>query len=277
MEGRKIDRSQLFGDNSNSSQSDLDMDEQDFEAFEKMMEERIAVQDHQPEQQPQEEDEEKDDAECDMQEREGEDIEQTSAPVFKLFAGSSLAKVETESAEVEYIAPQRPEAQLEESDSEEHWSTLLSAAIDSDTIHAMSKIPLPALQFPKRVIHLKVDSDSKPDTDAKGSEKTRTKSKASSKRRRAQERKRIAKRQKALPPHERCVRSLFTGGMVKGRMLEDVVREEKAAADAQARRAASSRGRGGGFRGRGRGGRGGRGSFGTGGRPVASVGSRFSR
>ncbi|KAJ1793149.1 hypothetical protein LPJ59_004758 [Coemansia sp. RSA 2399] len=265
MEGRKIDRSQLFGDD--GSQADSDMDEHDFEAFEKMMAARINVQDQQ-QQQKQENTQEP--------EHEVAEEEQAKAPVFKLFAGSSLVKVETEAVEVEYIAPQRPEAQLEESDSEEHWSALMAAAIDADTIQTMSKIPLPALQFPKRVIHLKAGDGSKPDTSAKNPEKTKAKSKASCKRRKAQERKRTAKRQKASPPYERCVRSLFTGGLVKGKMLEDVIREEKAVAAAQARKVASSRG---GFRGRGHShshSRGRGGSFGTG-RPVASVGSRFSK
>ncbi|KAJ2854923.1 hypothetical protein GGI22_004321, partial [Coemansia erecta] len=166
MEGRKIDRSRLFGDD--SSQVDSDMDEQDFEVFEKMMAARIDVQDQQ--QQPQEGAQE---PKVGIAEE-----EQANAPVFKLFAGSSLVKVETEVVEVEYVAPQRPEAQLEESDSEEHWSALMAAAIDADTIQTMSRIPLPALQFPKRVIHLKAGDGSKPDASAKNPEKTKSKSKA---------------------------------------------------------------------------------------------------
>ncbi|KAJ1668407.1 hypothetical protein IW140_000235 [Coemansia sp. RSA 1813] len=278
MEGRKIDRSQLFGDD--NSQGASDMDEEDFETFEKMMEARIKVQDHHTQQQQQQQQQYDEQGEEDeAQEQEITDAEQTSAPVFKLFAGSNLVKVETEVAEPKYVAPQRPEAQLEESDSEEHRSALLAAAIDADTIHAMSKVPLPALQYPKRVIHLKADgSSNSPMDSAKNPEKTKPKSKARCKKRKAQEHKRALKRQKAPLPYERCVRSLFTGGMLKGKMLEDVIRDEKAAADARMRRVASSRGGHGvgrgGFRGRGRG-RGHSGGFGTG-RPVASIGSRFS-
>ncbi|KAJ2665081.1 hypothetical protein IWW48_000348 [Coemansia sp. RSA 1200] len=279
MDGRKVDRSRLFDDD--SSHEVFDADEQDFEAFEKIMESRIKIQDnqyhHQQQQQQQEEDGNNEEMDC-----EAAETEAVGVPVFKLFSGSNLVKVETEVVEPEYIAPQRPEAQLEESDSEEHRNALLAAAIDAEVIRAMSTIPLPALQYPRRVIHVKADGCLESSASTKHHDKTKSKSKASRKRRRAQVRKRILKKQTAPPPYERCVRSLYTGGLIKGKMLEDAIREEKAAADAMARKGSSGRGGSsagrGGFRGRGRGnsrGRGGR--FGTTGRPVLSVDSQFSK
>ncbi|KAJ2512434.1 hypothetical protein GGI11_002984 [Coemansia sp. RSA 2049] len=276
MDGRKIDRSRLFDDD--SSHEAFDADKQDLEAFEKIMESRINIQDNQyHQQQQQQEDVNNEEMDCETAE-----AEEVGVPVFKLFAGSNLVKVETEAVEPEYIAPQRPEAQLEESDSEEHRNALLATAIDVEVIRAMSTIPLPALQYPRRVIHVKADGSVESSASTKHHEKTKSKSKASRKRRRAQVRKRILKKQAVPPPYERCVRSLYTGGLIKGKMLEDVIREEKAAADAMARKSFSGRGGSsagrGGFRGRGRGssrGRGGR--VGTTGRSVLSAGSQFSK
>ncbi|KAJ2086601.1 hypothetical protein GGI09_006667, partial [Coemansia sp. S100] len=154
--GKKVDRSRLFDNNSD----DDNHDEQDFAAFEKMMEARVKV-DRLDQAQPS--------ADTPMQDAASEASESATKtvsadiPVFRLFAGAGPVKVDTLSSVVEYIQPKRPEVAMEESESEDHWSALAAAAIDAQTIRAVAQIPLPAMLYPKRVIH--ITAHKQPSTD----------------------------------------------------------------------------------------------------------------
>ncbi|KAJ1965760.1 hypothetical protein GGI12_000552 [Dipsacomyces acuminosporus] len=139
--GKRVDRSALFDDNGSDGS---DIDNQDFAAFEKMMDARVKAAE-----QPVNTVEEASDAEM-QEEEDGGDL-----PVFKLFAGSQAVKVETKIEEVVYTLPERPQPNMEESDTEEHWEALRSAAVDSEEIKTASQIRLPAMVYPKRVIHKK--------------------------------------------------------------------------------------------------------------------------
>ncbi|KAI9501831.1 hypothetical protein GGI25_000283 [Coemansia spiralis] len=273
MDGKKIDRSQLFDDN--NSQVGSDMDNQDFAVFEKMMESRIQLENA---------DSSNDElvAVDDMsvyenQEENTSSNETGGTPMFKLFAGSNLIKVETEAIEPEYAIPQRPEVQLEESDSEEHWCALAAAAIDATSIYSMSKVPLPAMQYPKRVVHIKLDDPKPAEANNTKKSKSNSKSRLKLKSRKIQKHKLNSKQRE-----KRCyarVLSPYMGGIIRARMLNDVIREESARAEAIARKTTTNQRGGGsgprskdsGFRGRGRGRRG----IGGVDRPTLSIGSKF--
>ncbi|KAJ2063053.1 hypothetical protein GGI17_002000 [Coemansia sp. S146] len=249
--GKKVDRSHLFD---NDSDDDSHHDEQDFAAFEKMMEARVKV-DQLDQAQPL--------VDIPMQNTASEDSESatksssTDIPVFRLFAGAGPVKVDTLSSVVEYIQPKRPEVAMEESDSEDHWSALAAAAIDAQTIRAVALIPLPAMLYPKRVMHITADKQPSSSVDQAPAIRGQ---------RRHRRRKLVSKRAEPKVKAVRHMRVLspYTGGMIKGKMLADAIREEEAAASAALRRANSTRGgRGGGgagFAGRGRGRGRGRGS-----------------
>ncbi|KAJ2439038.1 hypothetical protein GGF42_008096 [Coemansia sp. RSA 2424] len=243
--GKKVDRSCLFDNDGDGS----DHDEQDFVAFERMMESRLKVE--QPDQAPppvesKTQDATSEDGKGDAKSS-GGDI-----PMFRLFAGAGPVKVKSLSSEVEYIQPKRPEVAMEESDSEDHWSALAAAAIDAQTIRAVAQIPLPAMLYPKRVIHIPMDKKQSSGADQVPATRGR---------RRRRHHKLASGKLDSKAGSVRYVRVLspYTGGTVKGKMLADVVREEEEAASAALRRANSTRGgRGGGrggagFSGRGRG------------------------
>ncbi|KAI9481942.1 hypothetical protein LPJ78_005033 [Coemansia sp. RSA 989] len=215
FDGKKIERQELFGDESHSSQSVADS--QDIEMFDELMKSRLDIVD-------------------------GATKEPSSAetvPVFRMFASAKAVKVETAPVEPVFIAPERPQVPLEESDSEDHWNMLKSAAIDAQTIKDIAKVPLPALQFPKRVIHIKLESK----------EPAMGKSEDKAKQLNRRKHKRPVKR--AKQPYVRVL-SPYMGGIVKGEMLADVLRKEEIQRAREAKLAAKRGGRGG-FRGRGRG------------------------
>ncbi|KAJ1829500.1 hypothetical protein LPJ56_000262 [Coemansia sp. RSA 2599] len=254
LAGKKVSRGDLFEQDSTGSnkrarvENKLDSmldkeDEQDFAAFERMMEARIkeqigespaadAAADGSSESSVEEE--------ASKGSSNGDDTG-SAAPVFRLFAGAGPVKVETEVAEPVYVQPQRPESSMVESDTEEHWTNIAAAAIDSQTVIEMSKIPLPALVFSHRVLHVKADGTTG-DGSAQASDTSKQKRR---------------KKRKARPEPYRKTPSPYNGGVIKAKMLEDVIREqEKAASAAHARAAARGRGRGasrGMARGRGRG------------------------
>ncbi|KAJ2451548.1 hypothetical protein EV183_003533 [Coemansia sp. RSA 2336] len=206
LNGRKIERQELFDE---SHSSELAADSQDIEMFDELMKSRLDI--AQP-----------------------TVVEETSstepAPVFRMFASAKAVKVETAPIEPVFIAPTRPLVPLEESDSEDHWNMLRSAAIDAQTIKDMAKVPLPALQFPKRVIHIKLEP------------KENVAAESKLKRRKH----RPVKRTKQ--PYVRVL-SPYMGGTVRGEMLADVLRKEEIQRVREAKLAAKR----GGFRGRGRG------------------------
>ncbi|KAJ1755554.1 hypothetical protein LPJ54_006975 [Coemansia sp. RSA 1824] len=227
--GKKIERQELFGDSTTQNKGDsvAEADSQDVELFEEIMKSRMGM--------------DIDDATPDTTADAGDNnVEEASAaPVFRMFAGAKAVKVETEVAEIVYIAPERPEVEMEESDSEEHWQALASAAIDAQTVKAMAQIPTPALLFPKRVIHIKAE----PTVAAQNKD---TAKKQGSK----HKQQRRSKKSGATVPYVRVL-SPYSGGMLKGEMLADVIRREEANRLRDAKLTAQ-RGRGG-FRGRGRG------------------------
>ncbi|KAJ2746584.1 hypothetical protein GGI20_001233 [Coemansia sp. BCRC 34301] len=233
MSGKMVDRSCLF----DSDRDDSDHDEQDFAAFEKMMESRVKM--GQP-------DKVLAPAEATAQDIAGEDSKDsaknggTGIPMFRLFAGVGPVKVETLSSVIEYIQPKRPEVAMEESDSEDHWSALAAAAIDAQTIRAVAQIPQPSMQYPRRVMHISMDKQ-------QGSSVDQARATRGSRRRRKLASGKPESKVKAV----RYVRVLspYVGGMVRGKMLADVVREEEEAASAALRRTNSTRGGRGGDRG----------------------------
>ncbi|KAJ2894781.1 hypothetical protein IWW38_002473 [Coemansia aciculifera] len=239
--GKKVDRSRLF-DNDGGAASDHD--EQDFAAFEEMMRRKQLDQASPPPPLPVEVTTTQEDATS------NDDVENgggatADIPMFRLFAGAGPVKVESLSSVVEYTQPKRPEVALEESDSEEHWSALAAAAIDAQTIRAVALVPLPAMQYPKRVMHISMDKQQQ--------------SSGNDPRRRSRRRKLDSGKLASKVKYVRVL-SPYAGGMLRGKMLADVVHEEEEAASAALRRAASTRGgRGGGrggssgFSGRGRG------------------------
>ncbi|KAJ2544524.1 cholesterol esterase [Coemansia sp. RSA 1853] len=223
-----IERQELFGDSTtqNKDASTAEADSQDVELFEEIMKSRMGM--------------DIDDATPDnTAEASDNNVDEASAaPVFRMFAGAKAVKVETEIAEIVYIAPERPEVEMEESDSEEHRQALASAAIDAQTVKAMAQIPTPALLFPKRVIHIKAE----PAVAAQNKDTTKKQSKHKQQRR--------GKRSETTVPYVRVL-SPYSGGMLKGEMLADVIRREEAN-KLRAAKLTAQRGRGG-FRGRGRG------------------------
>ncbi|KAJ2163180.1 hypothetical protein GGF46_000110 [Coemansia sp. RSA 552] len=228
--GKQIDRQALFGD-SNHGNDEPEIDVQDVAAFEAMMESRMEV--------------EESDAESNATDGNSGDGPSNNAPMFQMFAGAGPVKVATESTEPEYVVPERPAALLEESDSEEHWNRLSAAVVDTQTVLDTSKIPLPALQYPNRVMHIKVE----PAKDQGEGEK-RTAKTAGRERRRLR---RLKKQEQRPAPYMRVL-SPYTGGLLKGEMLADALRREELKELRAAKRSAQ-RGRRGssGFRGRGRG------------------------
>ncbi|KAJ1644043.1 hypothetical protein LPJ64_004241 [Coemansia asiatica] len=261
LAGKKVSRGDLFEQDNGSSRPSkrakagnehldgmLDQeDEQDFAAFERMMEARIKEQIGESisinaASSSSSESDADDQLSKNSNKKDGKD---SAAPVFRLFAGVGPVKVETELVEPAYIQPQRPESSMVESDSEEHWRNLAAAAIDSQAVIEMSKIPLPAMAFSHRVIHIKADGTT-------GNDSAQVKEAA------ADKQKRRKKRKARRPEPYRKTPSPYNGGVIKAKMLEDLIREQEKAANALRARAAS-RGRGRGAsrgigRGRGRGG-----------------------
>ncbi|KAJ2314477.1 hypothetical protein H4R23_004168, partial [Coemansia sp. Cherry 401B] len=142
FKGERIERQDLFGGSSDQGAGGAaTADSQDVEMFEEMMKARLAM--------------DIDDAPAADAAKPADD---SDVPVFRMFAGAKPVKVETAPVEPVYILPKRPEVAMEESDSEEHRQALISVAIDAQTIRAMAQIPVPALQFPKRVLHLKAEA-----------------------------------------------------------------------------------------------------------------------
>ncbi|KAJ2613504.1 hypothetical protein H4S08_002165 [Coemansia sp. RSA 1365] len=232
LEGKKVDRNELFDDGDGYKSDAMEAETQVKEQYEAIMSSRLAI-------------------ESGTQQSSssiGKDAEIPStsdAPVFRMFAGSGPVKVATETAEPVYILPKKSEVDLEESDSEEHWNALASVALDAEAVMAMARIPLPAMQYPKRVIHVKADSA----VVVKESEAGDKKSQKSCRRRSRRHKKSTSS--STATPYDRIL-SPYDGGLLKGEMLEDVIRRE----EAKERRAASivQSGRiGGGIRGRGRG------------------------
>ncbi|KAJ2784568.1 hypothetical protein H4R18_001033 [Coemansia javaensis] len=224
MEGRKIERKALFGSGDSAPAADA----QDVELFESMMKARLGGT--------------QEDVSSPADPSTGDGTGATpsdEAPVFRMFFGAGPVKVATECAEAEGAAPVQPEADLEASDSEEHWSALAAAAVDAPAIRAAALVPLPAMRQPHRVIHVKAG-------DAEGS------AAASTTRARRRSKKAVHRAQGRPEPYVR-VPSPYKGGVLRGEMLADVVRREEARAKRQASRASARRGRGGGVRGRGRG------------------------
>ncbi|KAJ2708040.1 hypothetical protein FB645_000149 [Coemansia sp. IMI 203386] len=249
LAGKKVSRDDLFENEFNSgsskkakTESRLDSmldeeDEQDFAAFERMMEARIKEQIGESIAADAASSSSEDDSEGGAAKNSSDNGAEAAAPVFRLFAGAGPVKVETQVAEPVYIQPQRPESSMVESDTEEHWRNLAAAAIDSQTVVAMSKIPQPTMAFSHRVMHIKLDSATDKDSAQEPDSKKL---------------KRRKKKKTRSEPYRKTP-SPYNGGVIKAKMLEDVIREqEKAASDARARAAARGRGRGG-SRGMGRG------------------------
>ncbi|KAJ1736291.1 hypothetical protein LPJ61_000075 [Coemansia biformis] len=247
LKGKKTDRRALFGAGTGDQR---DIDVQDVEAYESMMKARLGAQENGESRRNPAEGAV---ASANSDDNAGADPA-SDAPMFQMFAGAGPVKVTTASADQVFVAPKRPEVPLEESDSEEHWNSLLSVAVDAQTIKAHSAIPTPDLQYLKRVIHIKLE----PATGAKCSPADSTKAD----RQRLQQRRRrlrlrgakAADGASAMPEPYVRVLSPYSGGVLRGEMLADVVRREEARAKRDASRAAAKRGRGGGgLRGRGRG------------------------
>ncbi|KAI7835019.1 hypothetical protein BX661DRAFT_168196 [Kickxella alabastrina] len=260
LRGKRVNRNSLFeqdDSSSNKRRGDDAMDisdednQQDFATFERMMEARVKAQmgeDTTPSTLAiTTTNDDKDDSA-------DSSAEDNNTPVFRMFAGSGPVKIETEPIEPEYIQTKRPEVSMEESDTEEHWNALASAAIDADKIKEMAQIPLPAMRYPKRIMHIKLETES-PDTKASGEKSKGEKGTKQTKNGEDGDRRKPRRRSE---PYRRVL-SPYNGGVIKARMLEDVIREEeKAASEALARSLRSGRGGRGGNRGgmRGSGGRG---------------------
>ncbi|ORX68113.1 hypothetical protein DL89DRAFT_258711 [Linderina pennispora] len=195
LRGQKVDRNELFGDNTSDNGDGVsDLDDQDFAAFEKMMDARVKA--------------EVIEAVADEAEVDGSsDREEESAdvPVFQLFAGAGPAKVEIEAKEPEYVMPERPEPVMEESDSEEHWQALQSAVIDAEQIKKLAATPLPAMRYLHRVVHIPLEEKTEP-------KRTR--------RRRSHHAKKASR--KTFEPYYKEL-SPYNGGVVRGAHLSDVV------------------------------------------------------
>ncbi|KAJ2848802.1 hypothetical protein IWW36_003072 [Coemansia brasiliensis] len=226
FDGKKIERQELFGNNGDASTKEPAADSQDIEMFDELMKSRLDIEDNNS---------------TAAKESASSTDEKEDIPVFRMFASAKAVKVETAPVEPVFIAPERPQASMEESDSEDHWNMLKSAAIDAQTIKNMANIPLPALQFPKRVIHIKVE----PKESTLGNSESSTTDKQRNRRKRRRPIKRTEQ------PYVRML-SPYMGGVVKGEMLADVLRKEEIKRVREAKLAAKRGGRGG-FRGRGRG------------------------
>ncbi|KAJ2387143.1 hypothetical protein GGI05_004175, partial [Coemansia sp. RSA 2603] len=237
---KRVSRSELFGQDAvgasikrhkvaaKSEQVDIDDDDiesdnndQDFAAFERMMEARInacandSIEPH----------EDDSGSESVRDDDHDQQTDTDPAPVFQLFAGAGPVKVSTKVEEPVYIQTERPEEAMVESDSEDHWNRLAAAAIDSQEVLRMAQIPLPALRFAHRVMHIKTDSK---DEEQPTKETPRKKSKSKTR----------------SEPYTRVL-SPYTGGVIRGKMLEDVLREEKAASAARVKSMSRGGGRGG--------------------------------
>ncbi|PIA19103.1 hypothetical protein COEREDRAFT_90470 [Coemansia reversa NRRL 1564] len=234
LEGKKVDRNELFDDGDGYKSDAMEAETQVKEQYEAIMSSRLAIESGTQQS-------------GSSTSQDADVLSVSDTPVFRMFAGSGPVKVATETAEPVYILPEQPEVDLEESDSEEHWNALASVALDADAVMAMAQIPLPAMQYPKRVVYVKPDSAAV----IKESEASNKKNQKSCRRRSRTQRHKKTTGSSAAIPYVRVL-SPYNGGLLKGEMLEDVIRRE----EAKERRAASIAQSGrvsGGFRGRGRG------------------------